>query len=178
MCLSGWFAETYSTTNLESWGFSFEKIGMQRQICRCINHFGRGINVVLLHRLCCFSLQNTILLSEDLCRKDRAVLMVGRNLQLFSLAFRTDSLHELKACEENSEATLTFNEGEGLFGDFGKSHIVISQELEETSAVNAFFLYKTAFWVFFMALKTHLWNIPLKVWKVEREILSECINRR
>lgn len=101
--------------------------------------------MVLLHRLCCFSLQNTILLSEDLCRKDRAVLMVGRNLQLFSLAFRTDSLHELKACEENSEATLTFNEGEGLFGDFGKSHIVISQELEETSAVNAFFLYKTAF---------------------------------
>lgn len=88
---------------------------------------------------CAASLQNTILLSEDLCRKERVVLTVGRNLQLFSFTFWTDSLHEPKACEENSEATLTFNEGEGLFGDFGKSHIVVSQELEETSAVDAFF---------------------------------------
>lgn len=42
----------------------FWKIGMQRQIwpqhCRCIKHFGRGINVVLLHRRCCFSLETKL----------------------------------------------------------------------------------------------------------------------
>lgn len=67
ICLSGWFAETY-TTNLEKPKLSFWNIGKQRQIwsqhCRCIKHFSRGINVVLLHRLCRFSLKKAILLSE------------------------------------------------------------------------------------------------------------------
>lgn len=73
ICLFGWFAETYFTTNLEKPKLFFWNIGMQRQIwsqhCRCIKHFSRGINVVLLHTLCCFSLQKRIFLSEDLCRK-------------------------------------------------------------------------------------------------------------
>lgn len=92
--------------------------------------------MVLLRRLCCFSLQNTILLSEDLCRKDRVVLRVGGNLQLFIFTFGTDSVHE----KENSETDFAFNEDEGLFGDSRKSHVVISQDLEETSTVNTFFV--------------------------------------
>lgn len=114
------------------------KIVRQRQIrpqhCRCIKHFGRGINVILLHRLCCFSPQNTILLSEDFYSEDRLVLMVVvGNLQVFSFSFWTDSLHEPKACKkEISETTFVFNEDEGLSGDFRKSHTIISQELEKT----------------------------------------------
>ena len=66
--------------------------------------------------------------------------MVGRNMQLFTFTFGTDSLHKPNAYEkENSETTFAFNEDEGLFGDFRKSHIFISQELEESCAVNAFF---------------------------------------
>lgn len=170
--LSGWFAETYSITNLEKPRLFFWKTGMQRQIwsqqCRCIKHFSRGINVVLLHRLCCFSLQNAILLSEDLCRKDRAVLILGESLQLFTVTFATDSMHERKACKkENSETTFAFNEGQ--FGDFRKSHIVISQESEETSAISAFFFYKMAFWGYFVPLKMSVKH----TWRAEREILSE-----
>lgn len=100
----------YSSTNLEKPRLFFWKIGMQRQIwsqrCRCIKHFSRGINVVLLHRLCCFSLQNPILLSEDICRKDKVVL--GDSLQLFTVTYGTDSMHELKACK-NFETTFAFN---------------------------------------------------------------------
>lgn len=60
-------------------------------------------------------------------------------MQLFTFTFGTDSLQKPKACEkENSETTSAFNEDEGLFGDFRKSHIFIGQELEETRAVNIF----------------------------------------
>lgn len=150
----------------------FWKIGMQRQIwpqhCRCIKHFGRGINVVLLHRRCCFSLE-TKLLSKYLCRKDRAVLMAVLNLQLFTFISGTDSLHLSKDCEkESSETTSAFNEDERLFGDF-RRHIVISQGLEETSVINA--LYKTAFWACFKSLKICLWRVPLKDRRLERQIL-------
>lgn len=63
----------------------------------------------------------------------------GRDLQLFTFTFGTDSLQKPKDCEkENSETAFAFNEDEGLFGNFRESHIVIGQELEETRAVNIF----------------------------------------
>lgn len=68
------------------------------------------------------------------------VLIVGDSLQLFTITFPTDSMHELKACKkENSEASFAFNGDEGQFGEFRRSHTHISQESEETPATSASF---------------------------------------
>lgn len=107
--------------------------------------------------------------------KNSVVLILGDSLQLFTITFTTDSMHEPKACKKNSETTFAFNEDEWQFGDFKKNNILISQKSEEISATNAFFfLYKMAFWGCFMPLKMSVKH----TWRVEREILSECIKVR
>lgn len=122
------------------------------------------------------SAKKNLSLRGSLQKKTSVVLILGDSLQLFTITFTTDSMHEPKACKkENSETTFAFNEDEWQFGDFKKNNILISQKSEEISATNAFFfLYKMAFWGCFVPLKMSVKH----TWRVEREILSECIKVR
>lgn len=125
--------------------------------------------MVLLHRLCFFSLQNPVLLSED--RKDRVVLILGNSLQLFTIPFITDSMHELKAGKKKKSLLHLMKMKDNLETSERAIFLTVKSQRKYLLPMPFFFFVQDGILRCFVPLKMSVKH----TWRMEREILSECI---